>query len=67
MDNVCKQVIERHLLRNLPSIFTPEAVAFYDDEKLEQIAGERQETLEKRKRLQGQLTSLKAALDDLKL
>ncbi|KAK1808515.1 hypothetical protein LTR12_017127 [Friedmanniomyces endolithicus] len=66
VDNVCRQVIERHLLRNLPDIFSPQLVAMYTDEDLERIAGERPDTVEKRKQLREQLTNLKAGLDDLR-
>ena len=66
VDNVCRQVIERHLLRNLPDIFSPQLVAMYTDEDLERIAGERPDTVEKRKQLREQLVNLKARLDDLR-
>ncbi|KAK5691793.1 hypothetical protein LTR17_025545 [Elasticomyces elasticus] len=66
VDNVCRQVIERHLLHNLPDIFSPQLVAMYTDEDLERIASERPDTVEKRKQLQEQLTNLKAGLDDLR-
>lgn len=65
-DNVCRQVIERHLLRNLPDIFSPQIVAGYTDEELERIAGERQDIVEKRKALMEQLKNLRAGLNDLK-
>lgn len=66
VDNVCRQVIERHLLRNLPKIFSPEDVAGYPDEKLQRIAGERQDVVSRRKGLQEQLETLQAGLKDLK-
>ena len=66
VDNVCKQVIERHLLRNLPDIFSPKIVAMYTDEELERIAMESPGVVEKRKQLSEQLANLKAGLEDLR-
>lgn len=66
VDNVCKQVVERHLLRNLPSIFSPQVVAMYTDEELERIAGERPEIVRKGKQLREQLKSLRASLEELR-
>lgn len=65
VDNVCKQVVERHLLRTLPSIFSPRVVAMYTDEELEQIAGERPEIVRRRKQLREQLGNLKGWLEVL--
>lgn len=65
VDNVCKQVVERHLLRNLPSMFSPRVVAMYTDEELEKIAGERPEIVRKRKQLREQLGNLKGWLEVL--
>lgn len=66
VDNVCKQVVERHLLRNLPSIFSPQVVAMYTDEELERIAGERPEIVRKGKQLREQLKNLRASLEELR-
>lgn len=66
VDNVCRQVVERHLLRNLPSMFSPRVVAMYTDEELEQIAGEKPEIVRKRKQLREQLGNLKAWLEVLR-
>ena len=49
MDNICIQVIERHLLRNLPAMFSPETVAAYTDEELGRIAGKGESSIMKRK------------------
>lgn len=67
VDNVCRQVIERHLLNNLPEIFSARSVAGYTDEELEQMAAERPEVIEKRKRLHEELKNLRAGLKDLRL
>lgn len=66
VDNVCKQVVERHLLRNLPSMFSPRVVAMYTDEELEQIAGEKPEIVRKRKQLREQLGNLGVWLEVLR-
>ena len=66
VDNVCRQVVERHLLRNLPEIFSPASVAGYTDEELDRMAGERPELVEKRKRVYEELENLKAGLKDLR-
>ena len=66
VDNVCRQVIERHLLRTLPNIFSPQTVAAYTDNELERIAGERQDVVEKRKHLYEHLNNLRAGLNDLR-
>ncbi|KAK3686472.1 hypothetical protein LTR37_019791 [Vermiconidia calcicola] len=66
IDNVCRQVIERHLLRNLPDIFSPQRIAGLGDEELQRIAGERVDVVEKRKQLTEQMTNLKAGLNDLR-
>lgn len=66
VDNVCRQVVERHLLSNLPEIFSPQSVAGYSDEELERIAGEKPEVVEKRRRLHQELENLKAGLKDLR-
>ena len=39
VDNVCRQVIERHLLNPLPQVFCPEEVAAMDDDELYKILG----------------------------
>lgn len=66
IDNVCRQVIERHLLRPLPDIFSPDRVAGYTDEQLSRLAGEQPDVVEKRKQLQEQVENLKAGLSDLR-
>ncbi|OQN96115.1 hypothetical protein B0A48_18361 [Cryoendolithus antarcticus] len=66
VDNVCKQVVERHLLRDLQDIFSPKTVAMYTDEELERIAGEKPDVMDTRKELREQLHNLKAGLEDLR-
>ncbi len=45
--NVCKQVIERHLLSDLPSIFSSNVIATGSDEEFERIASEPPASIEK--------------------
>lgn len=51
VDNVCKQVIERHLLRPFSALFSPETVAAFDEESLNRIAAESEQAMARRKRL----------------
>ena len=65
VDNVCRQVIERHLLRCLPSIFCPDSVAAYSDDELQRVAAETSAMAAKRKHLESLRDGLKAGLHDL--
>jgi hypothetical protein len=40
IDNVCRQVIERHILTNLPTVFNPMTVSSFSDEDLVCLAAE---------------------------
>ena len=66
VDNVCRQVIERHLLNPLPNVFCPEEVAAMDDDELYKIAAESHENSESRKRLQELYRNLQRSLSDLR-
>ncbi|KAK0871010.1 hypothetical protein LTR87_013059 [Friedmanniomyces endolithicus] len=66
VDNVCKQVIERHLLRSLPMMFSPETVASYSDEEMKRIAGEGESTITKRRQLRVMHEILMAGFRDLR-
>ena len=65
VDNVCRQVIERHLLRPLSTLFSPEMVAGYSDADLMRIASESSQTLAKRKQLRDLHSSLMESLMEL--
>lgn len=65
VDNVCRQVVERHLLCHLPSVFSPESVAAYDEDELRRIAAETPGAAAKRKQLERLRDDLKEGLDDL--
>ena len=40
VDNVCRQVVERHILCGLADVFSPTAVMSFSDEELLQIGSE---------------------------
>lgn len=65
MDNVCRQVIERHLLSGLPSVFDPALVSTLSDTDLLKLAAEsadarlhRSEALQLREALEQSLHDL---------
>jgi hypothetical protein len=66
VDNVCRQVVERHITRSLPSIYSAEKVAALSDEDLIRIAGETPERVAKRKHMQELRENLEASLKDLR-
>ena len=66
VDNVCRQVIERHLLNPLPQIFCPEDVAAMTDDELYNIAAESPESIGTRKRLNEMYENLQHSLLDLR-
>lgn len=66
VDNTCRQVIERHLLRKLPEIFCPQTVAALGDGDLERIAAEQPSSIEKRKHLRDLHKSLSDSFRDLR-
>ncbi|KAI1411202.1 putative dynamin GTPase [Hypoxylon sp. FL1857] len=65
VDNVCRQVIERHLMSGLPSIFCPQTVAGLSDEELMRIGSESQEKQDRRAQLEATAQSLRKSLVDL--
>ncbi|KAK5173719.1 uncharacterized protein LTR77_002400 [Saxophila tyrrhenica] len=65
VDNVCVQVVERHLLRNLADVFSPEMVIGLSEDELHHIGGERETTQYRRKELQSLHASLGDGLRDL--
>lgn len=65
VDNMCKQVIERHLLRHLPEISSPQCVAGYTNSDLERIASETTNTVMRQKQLRELHANLTASLHEL--
>ncbi|KIW36744.1 uncharacterized protein PV06_11040 [Exophiala oligosperma] len=66
VDNVCRQVIERHITRPLASIYSAETVAGLSDEELARIAGETPQRSAKRKQLEDLRRNLESSLVDLR-
>ncbi|OAT10617.1 hypothetical protein BDBG_17389 [Blastomyces gilchristii SLH14081] len=51
VDNVCRQVVEHHIVRNLRHLFTPTDVLAFSDEKVELITSEPNSRQDRRKEL----------------
>ena len=66
VDNVCRQVVERHMLQSLPQIFDPETVAAYNDEDIQRIGAEMPENIAKRRQLRELHGNLANSLQALK-
>ncbi|KAK8123023.1 Interferon-induced GTP-binding protein Mx, partial [Apiospora sp. TS-2023a] len=67
VDNVCRQVIERHILARLPDMFCPATIAEFSDEKLKLIGLEPKSRQQKRDSLSTRKVILKASLVELQL
>jgi hypothetical protein len=48
VDNVCRQVVERHILATLADVFEPTVVSSYSDEELLRLASESQQISRRR-------------------
>ncbi|CZS94323.1 related to dynamin GTPase [Rhynchosporium graminicola] len=66
VDNVCRQVVERHILSALPNIFAPTTVMMLSEEDLVRIASEPEKQRERRLALQTLAEGLKESLLDLR-
>lgn len=66
VDNICRQVTERHLLANLPEIFAPTSVIKFSDEDLERIAAEPVKQKDRRAALVALAKGLRESLVDLR-
>ncbi|KAK6356133.1 hypothetical protein TWF718_000506 [Orbilia javanica] len=62
VDNVCRQVIERHILRDLTDLFSPVQIPGYSDEKVKTLAAESEETHQRREELQRLKETLESGL-----
>ncbi|EWC48887.1 hypothetical protein DRE_00192 [Drechslerella stenobrocha 248] len=62
VDNVCRQVVERHILVDLPDIFTPVNITQFSDTKVVDLVSESIESRNKRQELQDLRTKLQAGL-----
>ncbi len=66
IDNLCRQVVERHLLNPLPQVFCPEEVAAMTDDELHKIAAESPENVKSGERLHELYENLQHSLLDLR-
>ncbi|KAK6499898.1 hypothetical protein TWF481_010254 [Arthrobotrys musiformis] len=62
VDNVCRQVIERHILRDLAELFSPVEIPKYSDERVKSLAAESEGSQEKREELQKLKRTLESGL-----
>ncbi|KFY02398.1 hypothetical protein V494_00073 [Pseudogymnoascus sp. VKM F-4513 (FW-928)] len=65
VDNVCRQVIERHIVSDLPDLFSPMIVMELSDQDLVRIAAEPPQQKEKRAALSGLAQNLRDSLTHL--
>ena len=66
VDNVCRQVIERHLLNSLSQVFCSKKVVAINDDELYKIAAKSSENVESRKRLNELYENLQRSFIDLR-
>ncbi|WEW55157.1 hypothetical protein PRK78_000586 [Emydomyces testavorans] len=65
VDNVCRQVIERHTVSKLPAVFHPTMALALSDKDVERIAAEPATRTHQRKELSNLISMLTESLDDL--
>jgi hypothetical protein len=65
VDNVCRQVIERHILAKLPNVFDPITVSAYTDDDLLRLAAESHQTRNRRNEALRLQEALEQSLRDL--
>ncbi|PLN82531.1 dynamin GTPase [Aspergillus taichungensis] len=65
VDNVCRQVIERHIIAKLPSVFEPVLVSGYETDELLRLAAESVQTSIRRDEARHFQEVLERSLDDL--
>lgn len=66
VDNVCRQVIERHLISGLAAAFDPVCVGKLTEDELLTIASESESIRIRRNNLQAMRTGLEESLHELK-
>lgn len=67
VDNVCRQVIERHLIAPLPNVFSASTVARFTDEELLRIGAESKEQTQRRDELATRAQVLRLSLAELQM
>lgn len=65
IDNVCRQVIERHLLNGLVKVFDPVCVSQLSEDELLEVAAETAEVRDCRNELEALRQALKESLLEL--
>lgn len=65
VDNVARQVIERHVIAPLPKAFSPNSVSQLSEEDLLRIGSESEKQIARREKLALQVQGLKKSLRDL--
>lgn len=65
VDNVCRQVIERHILANLPTVFDSTTVSAYTDDDMVRLAAESRQIRDRRVEVLRLRGALEQSLRDL--
>ncbi|OLN97026.1 Interferon-induced GTP-binding protein Mx2 [Colletotrichum chlorophyti] len=65
VDNVCRQVIERHIMTPLPETFSPTTIAHFSEAELLRIGSEQDTELARRSKLDVAAQGLRRSLQDL--
>lgn len=65
VDNMCRQVIERHVLDRLPTVFDPMIVSTYADEVLLTLAAESPQVRQRRAEACRLREAIERSLQDL--
>lgn len=65
VDNVCRQVVERHILTTLQDVFDPTIVSSFSDEELLQLAAKSQQTTCRRSKALQLRQALEQSVKDL--
>ena len=65
VDNVCRQVIERHIIAKLPEVFEPVLVSGYETDELLEMAAESSQVSLRRDEARHLQEVLEQSLDDL--
>jgi hypothetical protein len=66
IDNICRQVIERHLLHGLIKVFDPVYIGQLSDDELLSIAEETSQVRDRRNELQTLRSMLEESLSELR-
>lgn len=66
VDNICRQVIERHLLRDLTTVFDPVSVGLLTEDELVEVAAETVQVRDRRNELDALRKTLRETLAELR-